>query len=465
MPREGDGERLDGREQLLLQAHHEQGGGSPGARRPGLQPCLPQAAVFVEEAGEDELRGVLRQAVDDDAPHVPFRKAALDRADILLDAPYHHVFESVLSPDRHPSGEAVRVEQLEQGGEAVGMAVVGRGGEEQAVFEAPSQIANRTGELRLDAVTPAARRGGVMGFVQDQQAARLHLAEPLAHGVRPGRVDEQVVRHEKAAVGAPRVDAEASLLADPREPGAVEDDEEEAEAFLHLGLPLLQDGRGRGDDDRPGLLAKEQFAGDEAGFDGLAEAGVVGDEEVDARQAERLAQRLHLVGVDPDAGAKRRLEEVRIGSGHAVPAQRMQEGAEVAGRVEAPRADGAPRFLLQDAAVDLEVPIDLQGLPLGIVVGAREADPRGCGRRGGLHRLHEPAPRAHLDELADARGTFGQQAESRAQWSSAQGAVSACAWPGRCRPAGTARSSAGRTGSRRYPARTGSAGSAGSSTR
>ena len=97
------------------------------------------------------------------------------------------------------------------------------------------------------------------------------------------------------------------------------------------------------------------------------------------------------------------------------------QGAEVAGRVEAPRADGAPRFLLQDAAVDLEVPIDLQGLPLGIVVGAREADPRGCGRRGGLHRLHEPAPRAHLDELADARGTFGQQAESRAQWSSAQG--------------------------------------------
>ena len=112
MPREGDGERLDGREQLLLQAHHEQGGGGPGARRPGLQPCLPQAAVFVEEAGEDELRSVLRQAVDDDAPHVPFRKAALDRADVLLDAPYHHVFESVLSPDRHPAGEAVRVEQL-----------------------------------------------------------------------------------------------------------------------------------------------------------------------------------------------------------------------------------------------------------------------------------------------------------------------------------------------------------------
>ena len=421
MPRQRDGERLDGREQLLLQAHHEQGGGGPGACGAGLQPFLPQAAVLVEEAGEHELRGVLRQAVDDHGPHVPFRKAALDLADVLLDAPHHHVFERALAPDRHPAGEAVRVEQLQQGGEAVGVAVVGRGGQEQAVLEAPSEIADRTGELRLDAVTPAARRGGMVGFVQDQQAARPHLAEPLAHGVRPRRIDEQVVGDEKAAVGAPRVDAEPSLLANPCGPGAVEDHEEEPEALLHLRLPLLQDGGGRGDDDRPDLLAKEQLAGDEARFDGLAEAGVVGDEEVHARQAERLAQGLHLVGVDADAGPERGLEEVRIGGGDAVPAQRMQEGAEVAGRVEAPRADGAPRFLLQDAAVDLEVPPDLQGPALGVVVGAGEGDSRGRGRRGGLHRLHEPAPRAHFDELADARGTFGQQAGNLVQGRSRYG--------------------------------------------
>ena len=122
----------------------------------------------------------------------------------------------------------------------------------------------------------------------------------------------------------------------------------------------------------------------------------------------RLAQRLHLVGVDPDAGAKRRLEEVGIGGGDAAPAQGVQEGAEVAGCIEAPRPDGAPCFLLQDAAVDLEVPVDLQGLPLGIVVGAREADARRHRRGDLLNRLHQPAPRAHLDKLADARGTFGK---------------------------------------------------------
>ena len=406
MPRERDGECLDGREQLLLQAHHEQAGGGPSACRGVLQPLLPQAAVLVEKARENELRRILREILDGDAPHLSLGKAALDLAHVLLDAPHHHVFERVVAPDRYAAGEAVWIEQLQQGGEAVGVAVVRRGGQEQTVLETPAAIANGPGELRLDAVTPAARRRGVMGFVQDQQAARQHLAEPLAHGVRVGRIDEKVVRDEKPAVGAPRIDAEAAFLADAREIHAVENHEEETEALLHLRLPLLQDGRGGGDHHRPGLLAKQQLAGDEAGLDGLAEAGVVGDEEVDARHAKRLAQRLHLVGVDLDAGAKRRLEEVGIRGRDAVPAQGVQKGAEVAGRVEAPRPDGAPRFLLQDAAVDLEVPVDLQGLSLGIVVGAGEPDARI--RRWGdvLDRLHQPAPRSHLDELADARGTF-----------------------------------------------------------
>ena len=433
---EGDGERLDGREQLLLQAHHEQTAGGPCPCRGVLQPFLAQAAVLVEKTREHELRRVLRQVLDGDSPHLPLRKAALNLPDVFLDAPNHHVIERVLAPDRHPAGEAVWIEQLEQGGETVGMAVVRRGGQEQAVLETTSEIADRTGELRLDPVTPATRRRGVVGLVQDQQAARLHLAEPLAHGVRVGRVDEKVVRDEKAAVGAPRVDPETPLLANPSEIRAVEDYEYEAEALLHLGLPLLQHGRGRRHHDRLGLLAKQQLTSDETGLDGLAQAGVVGDEEIHARQAQRLAQRLHLVGVDLDAGAKRRLEEIRVGGGDAAPAQGVQEGAEVTGRVEAPSADGAPCFLFQDAAVDLEIPIDLQGLPLSVVVGTREADARGGGRGGVFHTLHQPASRAHLDELADARGTCGQPADNLVQCRSRYIAglgISRCHLPISCR--------------------------------
>ncbi len=143
-------------------------------------------------------------------------------------------------------------------------------------------------------------------------------------------------------MGAPRVHAEAALAAHPRQVGAVEDLEHEAEALLELVLPLLEDRRRRGDDDGLRLLAQQQLAGDEARLDRLAEAGVVGDEEVDARQPERLAQRLHLVGVDLDAGAERRLEEVRVGGGDAVPAQRVEEGRELARRVEALRGEVAP---------------------------------------------------------------------------------------------------------------------------
>ena len=80
-----------------------------------LQPFLPQATVLVEEAGKHELRGVLRQAVNRDALHQSFRKSALYFADIFLDASHHHVFERTLAPDRHSSGETIRVEQLEQG--------------------------------------------------------------------------------------------------------------------------------------------------------------------------------------------------------------------------------------------------------------------------------------------------------------------------------------------------------------
>ena len=128
----------------------------------------------------------------------------------------------------------------------------------------------------------------------------------------------------------PRLDAEAPLLANAREVRTVQDHDDEAEPLLHLGLPLLQDGRGCSDHDRLRLLAQQQLARDEAGLDGLAQAGVVGDEEIHARQPEGLAQGLHLVGVDLDAGSKRRLEEVGVGGGDAVPAQGVQEGAEVA---------------------------------------------------------------------------------------------------------------------------------------
>jgi len=170
-------------------------------------------------------------------------------------------------------------------------------------------------------------------------------------------------------VGAPRVDAKAAFAPHARQVATIEDFKQETKTRFKLGLPLLQHRGRHRDHDGLDLLAQQQLARDQARLDGLAEPGVVGDEEVDAWQAERLAQGLHLVGVEFDAGAERGLEEVRVGRGDAVPAQRVEKGPEEARRVEALGGETAPTFFLQNPPVGLVVPEHVEGLALGVVVG------------------------------------------------------------------------------------------------
>ena len=176
------------------------------------------------------------------------------------------------------------------------------------MLEAAGKVADRAGEPGLDSVAPAARGRGVMRLVENQQAAGQHRSQPFAQGVRVARIDQEVVGDQEPAVRAPRVDPEAALPTHSREIRPIENLEDKAEAVFQLPLPLLQHRGRRRDDDGVCLPTQQQLAGDEARLDGLAEPGVVGDEEVGARQPERLAQRLHLVGVDADSGPERRLE-------------------------------------------------------------------------------------------------------------------------------------------------------------
>ena len=290
-------ERFRGRKQPLLQAHHQQVG-----RRPlfgvGLgMAFFTQRAVTVQQVRKNQFRRVRRQVVDHHRHHFALRKAAAHGADVLLQAPHHHRLQVALATHFHATGEAVRVKKFQERREAVGVAVVGRGGKKQAVLEASAQISHGAGELGLDAVAAAGRRRGVVRFVQNQQAAGQRFAQPLAQRVGVGRVDQEVVGDQKAAVRTPRVHAETALPTHPRNVGAVENLEQQAKAVFKFRLPLFQHGRRRRHHDALHLAAQQQFAGDEGGFDGLAKAGVVGDEEVHAGQQERLAQRLHLVGV------------------------------------------------------------------------------------------------------------------------------------------------------------------------
>ena len=109
----------------------------------------------------------------------------------------------------------------------------------------------------------------------------------------------------------PGVHREAALLPHPAHVVPIEHHEREAEPLVELLFPLQHHRRRRRDDDPPDPLPHQQLADNEAGLDRLAEADVVRDEQVDAREQQRLAQRLELVGVDADARAVRRLEQLR----------------------------------------------------------------------------------------------------------------------------------------------------------
>jgi len=196
-------------------------------------------------------------------------------------------------------------------------------------------------------------------------------------------------------VRTPGVDAEPALAAYGGKVRAIENLEHEPETFLELTFPLLEH-RGRSaHHDGLHFPAQEELASDEAGLDRLAQAGVVSDEQVHTRKAERLAKRLHLIGVDLDAGAKRRLKEVRVGCRDRVPAQRVEEGRELPRVVEPLRCDVVPSLFLKDEAVGLVVPVDLQCLALIVVVCACQSHKRRLARRGSrADVVDEPAPRA-----------------------------------------------------------------------
>ena len=131
--------------------------------------------------------------------------------------------------------------------------------------------------------------------------------------------------------------------------------------LLHLALPLFRHRRRRGDDDGADTRSGDQFADYETGLDGLPGSRVIGDGEMDAREAERLAKRLRLAGLDPDPGWQRSLEERWIGRGRAIPAQRIQERGDVLRRIEPPVAGPRTGFVVGNRTIS---PDNMEAAPI-----------------------------------------------------------------------------------------------------
>ena len=119
-----------------------------------------------------------------------------------------------------------------------------------------------------------------------QQPLRAHLRQPrhadtITRGIQPERVGVQ-------AVGAAHLGHQL----------AVDDDEVQAELLAHLVLPLQRQARRADDDHGAGPVPQQQLLEDQAGLDGLAQADVVGEQQVGPRAGQRAAQRFELVGLD-----------------------------------------------------------------------------------------------------------------------------------------------------------------------
>jgi len=411
---EGAGEGLDGGEEPLLEVRRDElRRGLGGLSRSG-EALGSQRGVAVEKLCEAQLGGVGREAVDIHLDDLAPREVARDLAEVALEAPDHDGVEKLRPLHRDAAAEAERVEQLEERGEAVRVAVVGRGREEEAVLEAGREVADGLRESRVDGVLRPRGGRGVVRLVEDEKRAGLEVAQPVAERAGVGLVAQERVREDEPRVSRERVDAIAPLAPAGENEIAVEDREGEAEAAVELVAPL-EDDRGRaGDDDLLHPLPHEQLADDEPRLDRLAQAHVVRDEEADAGHPERLPERLELVGLDLDSGTEGGLHEARVGRGDAVPAEGVKVGREELCGVEAVLPHRRPARAARDGRVDLALPENGKLFALRVVVEAGEADERLLGGAGGRSDLlDEPRARADADELAGLGKRFARGARFR----------------------------------------------------
>ena len=169
---------------------------------------------------------------------------------------------------------------------------------------------------------------------------------------------------DEARADAPRIGGKPAHPPGVQEVLAVDDGEVEAEFLRQLVLPLQQHRGRRRDDDHLNAAAQEQLSNDETGFHRLAEANIVGDQQIDARQLQRLGQGKKLVGVQPDARPKRRLKQLPIRRRGCPPFGRAQVSTQTLGPFEGLGQQGRPVVRVEDLRLQFSRERELDSLAL-----------------------------------------------------------------------------------------------------
>ena len=179
-----------------------------------------------------------------------------------------------------------RLQQTDELGEGLRVAVVGRGrGEDEGVGLAGQNV--------REPVVECALVGDVVRLVDDDRVPAL-LAQMIEIAVRLQRID----RDDRAVEHRERVARGRHRTAHPLDAHRVQAHEGQGEARPHLVLHLLEHVTGRDDENAVAPAAAHELGQNHADLQGLAQAHGVSQEDTRAqvRRVQGLANRRQLVG-------------------------------------------------------------------------------------------------------------------------------------------------------------------------
>ena len=155
----------------------------------------------------------------------------------------------------------------------------------------------------------------------------------------------------------------------------VDDDELAAELLGHFLPPLHRQTRRADHHDPACPLPQQQFQSDQTGLDRLAQAHVVGQQQIHPGRRQGAGDRLQLVVLDGDTGPERGLQGADVRAGHRTPPHRIQERRQARRVVETTGRIGQ-RTLRQHPRVGLDLPNHRQGLVEAVVLDRLQVDQR-----------------------------------------------------------------------------------------
>ncbi len=119
-------------------------------------------------------------------------------------------------------------------------------------------------------------------------------------------------------------------------------------------------------------MPDDEFQGDKTRFNGLAQAHVVGDQQVDPWHLDGPDHGIELIILDVDAGAERGLDVLQVGGRSRPPANGIEESVEALWCIE-PRGF-RQGDLLDDLRPRLDLPDDLKLFPGGVILDREQRD-------------------------------------------------------------------------------------------